>query len=670
MEKEEEKIKAEVLVSNKNDNKEKTVTDSSVNEEKKDKSIETSEEKEKSEENPKEASYEFKPINTKKKNSNFVVLSVIVVIILILGILASTIFALLNSNNNKILGGIYVKDILIEGLTKEEAVKMLKEEFESEKKEEIILKINGETYSITPEQIEIEYHIEKAVEEAYGVGRNGNIFQNNFEILNAMFEENKIDVEITYNEQLLIEVLEGFNAKIPNSMADNTYCIEDNELIITRGIDGLVINTEIAKQQVIECIKNGTDKEIVIETMYQKCPEIDIEKIYSEVKAEPQNASYTTEPFEIIPHKNGIDFDIEEAQKLISEEKEEYVIKLNIIEPEILTNEIGEEAFPDLLSSFSTKYDESNVPRSKNLKLAAAKLNGVVVMPGEVFSYNKTLGKRTAEAGYEYANGFAGGKVVPMLAGGICQISSTLYDAVLYANLNIVERYNHAFQATYVEPGKDATVVYGALDFKFENTRKYPIMLKASSSNGVATVRVFGIKEKTEYEVDIVTEVLSYTPYNVVYEEDNSLAPGQQKVSQWGLQGCKSITYRILKLNGQEVKREVLSTDTYDALSKIIKVGPTVPETPAVNTNTTPAPETPTQETPEPEPEETVPETPTPEVNTPTQDEPVIEQNKEPQKPVTEETSKEPEKPETPTTSDDEQEIPEEPEQPEQNTNN
>jgi len=662
MEKEEE-IKAEVLVSNKNDNKENIATDLKINEDRKD---ELSNEKEKTEEGPKEVSYDFKPINTNKKNSNFVVLSIIVAIILILGILASTIFALLNSNNNKILGGIYVKDILVEGLTKEEAVKMLNEEFEGEKKEEIVLKINGETYSITPEQIEIEYHIEEAVEEAYGIGRNGNIFQNNFEIINAMFEENKIDVEITYNEQLLIEVLEGFNAKIPNSMADNTYFIENNELIITRGIDGLVINTEIAKQQVVECIKNGADKEIIIETMYQKCPEIDIEKIYSEVKAEPQNASYTTEPFEIIPHKNGIDFDIEDAKQLISEEKEEYVIKLNIIEPEILTNEIGEEAFPDLLSSFSTKYDESNVPRSKNLKLASAKLNGVVVMPGEVFSYNKTLGKRTAEAGYEYANGFAGGKVVPMLAGGICQISSTLYDAVLYANLNIVERYNHAFQATYVEPGKDATVVYGALDFKFENTRKYPIMLKASASNGVATVRVFGIKEETEYQVDIVTEVLSYTPYNVEYQDDSSLAPGQQKVSQWGLQGCKSITYRILKLNGQEVKREVLSTDTYDPLSKIIKVGPTVTETPAVDANTTPEPEPTTPEAPTQEPEVSAPETPSSDVNNPTQEEPVVEQNKptpEPQKPVIEEPSKEPEQPETPTTSDYEPEIPEEPEQ-------
>lgn len=529
--------------------------------------------------------YEFKQIPNKKKNGRFIIFTAIIVLLLIIGALLSTIFALLNASNNTVLSGIYVNNILIEGLTEQEAINLLNEKFESEKKKEIILVINGESFSLTPEQIEVKYNLEDAVKEAYSVGRNGNIFENNYEILFSMLEEKNIEVEITYNEELLETVLEGFGAKLPNAMADNTYCIEDNELIITKGTDGVTIDVEEAKSVIIDNIKKLSNEKIELKTKYTKCPEIDIEKIYLEVKAEPQNASYTTDPFEIIPHKYGIDFDIEEAKSILKEEKNEYVISLTLIEPEILTNEIGEEAFPDLLSSFSTKYDETNVSRSNNLKIAVSKLNGVVVMPGEIFSYNQTLGKRTAEQGYEYANGFAGGKVVPMLAGGICQISSTLYDAVLYANLNIVERHNHAFQATYVEPGKDATVVYGSLDFKFENTRSYPIMLKATASGGLAEIKVFGIKEEVEYEVQIISEILSYTPYSVVYEEDSSLASGKEKVSQWGLQGCKSITYRVLRLNGQEVSKEVLSTDTYKALNKIIKRGP---EKATVNTSTTP----------------------------------------------------------------------------------
>lgn len=577
--------------------------------------------KEQNSEKKNEELYRNKSKVAHKKNHKFAVLTIIVIIFLLAIATLSTIFAFINSNNNTILGGIYIGDVAVEGLTEEEAIKILNEKYQEQNKKEIALKINGEIFSITPEQIEVTYNIEKAVSEAYKVGRDGNIFENNFDIIQTMLGEQKIEIEFSYNEELLKNVLKGFNAKLPNAMVDNTYCVEEDELIITRGVDGIEIDVDGAKQAIISNIKTGNIGEVEIKTKFTKCPEINIEKIYSEVKTEPQNASYKTDPFEIIPHKNGIDFDIDEARKVLSEEKEEYVIKLAIIEPEIHTNEIGEEAFPDLLSSFSTKYDETNRSRSKNLKIAMDKLNGVVVMPGEVFSYNQTLGKRTAEQGYEYANGFAGGKVVPMLAGGICQISSTLYDAVLYANLNIVERHNHAFQATYVEPGKDATVVYGSLDFKFENTRNYPIMIKTTAKGGLAEIKIFGIREAVEYEVEVITEVLNYTPYNVVYQNDSSLAPGQQKVSQWGLQGCKSITYRIVSLNGQQVSKEVLSTDTYQALSKIIKVGPssTTQET-TVNTNETPVEIPQTPETPaiSEEPEETVttepevPETPTP----------------------------------------------------------
>lgn len=572
--------------------------------------------------------YRYEKKATHKKNNKFIVLIIIVSILLLLIATLSTIFALINSNNNTILGGIYIGDVEVEGLTEEEAIKVLNEKYQEQNKKEIILKINGEKFSITPEQIEVTYNIEKSVSEAYKIGRDGNIFENNFDIIQTMLGEQKIEIEFSYNEELLENVLKGFNAKLPNAMVDNTYCVEEDELIITPGVDGIEIDIDEAKQAVINNIKAGNIGEIEIKTKFSKCPEIDIEKIYSEVKTEPQNASYKTDPFEIIPHKNGIDFDIDEAKKVLSEEQEEYVIKLTIIEPEIHTNEIGEEAFPDLLSSFSTKFDETNKSRSKNLKIAMEKLDGTVVMPGEVFSYNQTLGKRTAEQGYEYANGFAGGKVVPMLAGGICQISSTLYDAVLYANLNIVERHNHSFQATYVEPGKDATVVYGSLDFKFENTRNYPIMIKTSAKSGLAEIKIFGIREAVEYDVEVITEVLSYTPYNVVYQNDSSLAPGQQKVSQWGLQGCKSITYRIVSLNGQQVSKEVLSTDTYQALSKIINVGPTATtQETIVDTNATPietpqetttTPEEITTTTPTEEPEQTiitepeVPETPTP----------------------------------------------------------
>ncbi len=530
--------------------------------------------------------YQFVKTNYRKKNHKSIILVVLLIVLLIVIALFSTIFALINSNNDKILSGIYIKDILLEGMTEEEAIDALNEKIESENKRDIILKIDGEDYSITPEQIKVQYNVEKAVQEAYNIGRDGNIFHNNFEIIKTILKESKVIIDFTYDEQMLNRILNELNAKIPNAMIDNTYYVEENNLVITKGTAGVVINIDSAKEAIINGIKSGNN-EIQIETLYTECPEIDIEKIHEKVKTEPQNATYKKDPFEIIPHKNGLDFDVEEAKKILSEEKEEYVIALTVIEPEIHTNELGEEAFPDLLGAYTTKYDESNVSRSKNVKIAISKLNGVVVMPGEVFSYNKTLGKRTVEEGYEYASGFAGGKVVPMLGGGICQVSSTLYDAVLYANLEIVERYNHMFQVTYTGPGKDATVSYGTLDFKFKNTRNYPIMIKAKAGSGLAEIKIYGIKEPVEYDIEIVVNVLSYTPYNVIYENDSSLAAGREVVSQYGLQGCKSITYRIVKLNGQEVSREVLSEDSYDPLNKVVRRGVTYNQTPATNNNST-----------------------------------------------------------------------------------
>lgn len=603
----EDNIKAEILENN--EKTEEAITGVTVKEKTEKKKMPENEAMNKKE----DEQYKFhkRVTSNKKKNSKIIIISIIFLIFIAL--FFSTIFAIINSNNVSILKGISIRNISVQGMTINEALNIITEKSENNLTKEILIKANGEEYSITPEQIEVQYKIQEAVDKAYDIGRDGNIIQNNFAIIKTMFSQNNIDLEFTYNEELLENILDEMNTKLSNAMVDNTYCVEEDKLTITRGKAGYVIDSKDAKEKILEAIKQGTTDMVELKTEYSQCPEIDIDKIYSEVKTEPQNASYKTDPFEIIPHKNGIDFDLEEARKLLTEEKEEYIIILQITEPEIHTNEIGEEAFPDLLSSFSTKYDETNVSRSKNLKIAMSKLDGVVIMPGETFSYNKTLGKRTVEEGYEYANGFAAGKVVPMLAGGICQISSTLYDAALYANLKIVERHNHMFQATYVEPGKDATVVYGSLDFKFQNTRSYPIMIKTKCGGGLAEIKIFGIKEQVEYEIEIISTILSTTPYSVVYQDDTSLTPGREKVAQWGLKGCKSITHRIVKLNGQEVSREVLSTDSYSPLNKIVRrgvsaVSKTEPETPTETTTpTTPTePEEPTTSTTTEEPTEPI----------------------------------------------------------------
>ena len=582
-------------------NEEKTKENETIEVENEDKKAEV-EEKKQEEDNPEEKDALKEEIKEqyKIKSSNKKTLIILIsAIILVIAIFASTGFALFNINNTKIISNISIEGIDVSKLSKKEAEQKISDALEKNIEQSISVKTNEFEYQFQLSQIEAKYDINKAIEDAYNIGRNGNIFKNNLEIVKRKIKNKNIEIAIEYNQELLENIMNEIAVKIPGAVEEPNYCIEDGKLTITKGKAGNSINKESFKKEVIKRLELENQNEpIELEIVNVEPEAIDIDKIYNEVHKEAKDAYYTKDPFQVYPHVEGVDFDLEEAREMLKEDKEEYTIDLKITMPKITTNKIGSEAFPDLLSTFSTKYDASNTPRTTNLRLAMNKLNGVVVSPGETFSYNKTLGKRTAEAGYKEAGGFAGGRVVQTLAGGICQISSTLYDAVVYANLEIVERHNHMFLAGYVGAGKDATVVYGAYDFKFKNTRKYPVMLKTSIGGGVARIDIFGIKEDVEYEVEISSKILSYTPFKVIKENDSSLAPGKERVTQNGMNGCKSITYKILKLNGKEVSRTVLSSDTYDPMNKIIKVGPS--KTTEVSTQPVEEPE-PTP-TPSPEP--------------------------------------------------------------------
>ena len=530
------------------------------------------------------------------KRKKILIISICVFVTIALLLLFSTIFAFININSTNIVKGVKISGNDISKLSKEETKLNLEQVIQEKLARNIKIIAPDFEYQINLSQIGVEYNLNEAIEEAYNIGRNENIFVSNYDILKTMIKTEDINLSYTYNEELLNNILNDMASKVPNLVVEPNYCIENETLIISKGKTGNSIDKEKLKQLIIGKIPLDNKEEgIVIEFIQKEPSEINIEKIYEEVYTEPKDAYYVKDPFEIFPHVNGVNFDLEAAKEMLKEDKEEYEIKLIITTPNVTTDKMGTEAFPELLSSFSTKYDASNVPRTTNLKLAMAKLDGVVVSPGEIFSYNKTLGKRTAEAGYKEAGGYAGGRVVQTLAGGICQISSTLYDAVVYANLDIVERHNHMFLAGYVGAGKDATVVYGSLDFQFKNTRNYPIMIKTSIGNGIAKIDIYGIREEVEYQVEISTQILSYNTYKVIYEEDSTLPAGTERVTQNGMNGCKSITYKVLKLNGNEVSRTVLSSDSYDPMNKIIKVGPkkTVP------TNTKPVEEKPSNTKPQ-----------------------------------------------------------------------
>jgi len=540
------------------------------------------------EEQPKEENIStIKKSKTKKRPLTIISVLLVFTIVLIL----STVFALINLNNTKIHSGISISNIDVSNLSQEEATVKITNIINDKLSKEIILYYGDYEVKVVPEQFGIKFDVSSAISSAYNKGRSNNVFKDNFEILKLLFSQYDIQPSLYYNEDTLDSLIKEMQANIPNHLVEPSYYVEGNNLIITKGENGIKISSDILKDTIINYLTNllDTNNRIQIPTTNEIAKNIDIDTIYSEVYKQPQDAYYTTEPFAIYPHVDGIDFaiSIDEAKGMLTEDKESYTIPLKVLSPNIKTNQIGTEAFPDLLASFSTTYSTSNVNRSTNIRLATEKINGIVIMPGETFSYNQTVGKRTAAAGFKSAAVYFGGTVTTGIGGGICQVSSTLYNAVLLANLEIVERHNHGFNPGYVRAGTDATVSWGGPDFKFKNNRSYPIKVVCYVNRGTIYFQLFGLKEETEYEVVIEASITSYIPYKTITQEDNTLEIGQSKVLEDGSSGCRTVTYRVLKQNGQVISRTLLSKDTYNPHHEIVAVGTKQPEvtvTPDVET--------------------------------------------------------------------------------------
>lgn len=250
----------------------------------------------------------------------------------------------------------------------------------------------------------------------------------------------------------------------------------------------------------------------------------------------------------------------------------------------------------DVVSEYTTSFPAGQVGRSANLRIASAKIDGVVLLPGEVFSFNQTVGQRTIEDGYKVAGIYRNGKHAKGLAGGICQVSGTLYNAVLLGNLKVKERRNHSMPVAYLPVGRDATVDYGSADLKFENNTDHPIALYSKYVKGKLTFGVLG-KKVPGMQVKLITSGHRSWSKGVQYVVDRSLPAGKSKVIEKGSSGHSIDTYRVVLKNGVEIKREHLGHSKYVGGVRIVARGPSAaapsapaaPIGPPVATNPPPA---------------------------------------------------------------------------------
>ncbi len=270
--------------------------------------------------------------------------------------------------------------------------------------------------------------------------------------------------------------------------------------------------------------------------------------------------------------------------------------------PLAVTESYAEPRYDDLkhinavLGSFSTNYNTGDSNRSHNIALAAQALDQAVIEAGATLSYNQRVGERTTARGYKIAHVYEEGEVRDGIGGGICQVSSTLFNAALVAGLEIVTRHPHMMPVSYLEPGRDATVDWGSgIDLVFRNNTSKSIILRSFGGGGTMSCLFLGSADDKPEKVEIVRSNVTATDYSVIEQLDPSLEPGARVVDQEGRRGFTATVHRIIKRRGQEEKRELVSNDRHSKRNAIVRVGPPLPETPP------PASEEPAAE-PAPEP--------------------------------------------------------------------
>ena len=300
--------------------------------------------------------------------------------------------------------------------------------------------------------------------------------------------------------------------------------------------------------------------------------DVDITDAYHELACDPTEPYYAYGDVQEGYDGYTLDWDMAIDEIMNTPWGEKVSIPMTAVPPTQTADEVRAVLFRDQLSTFSSPHT-ANSGRTANLKLACSAINGTVINPGETFSFNSVVGERTAAKGYQKATVYVGSNSVEETGGGICQVASTVYDAALYADLEITERAPHTFFVTYVNGGLDATVYWGSQDFCFKNNTDYPIRVDAWVSGGYVNISIYGTKTNDNYVV-LDYSKLSTTPYSTVTEYDSSLPSGTTKEKTYPYTGYTYEAYQyVYSGDGTLLETNYLGKSTYKKRDRVIVVG-------------------------------------------------------------------------------------------------
>lgn len=414
-------------------------------------------------------------------------------------------------SNGRIINGLSIAGVKVGGLKITEAEQALSKSVNPLLEKKVSLNYQNKKFTIVPGTIGIKINIPASIRQAYRVGRTGSVFGRLLVRLKVFHRGMEIKPVFVYTRDTLAAFYR---------LLDAIIAVEPIRSVITVNRDGNVTFSP-----------SRTGREVE----YRRLTEL-FEK------------SLTDKTFDQI------------------------TIPVKSIIPALTESDIKKWSMDQIISVFSTKFDPSNSDRVHNIETARSAIDNTIVYPGQSFSFNTWVGPRVSEAGYKEAPVIYLGKIVPGVGGGICQVSSTLYNAVLLADLKVIQRSNHSLPSNYVPLGRDATVVYGDLDFIFENNNQNPILLSAKVESPYITVAVLG--EKLDWDqVTLRTVVLNTYPYGVKEMPDPQLAKGKRVKISNGQKGYKVQLWRDIFLKNGQTKNELINTSIYPSQPEEYKIG-------------------------------------------------------------------------------------------------
>jgi len=536
-----------------------------------------------------------KEVKPGRKKKTAIITIAIILFVLVIGAVALVLsLGFYVESLDTFFPNVWVEGVEVSGLTLQEAKQALLDSGYEKNADGIYVTIefpDGSSFSFSGEDVGLSLNAEEAITNAFPFGRTDTFFGNLRTYVDSIFERTDFNDMSTpvFDDAIMHSLTEEYTAKFNQTIIHGSLERNDRAIIVTKG-SGLLFAIEADVFKLAsDTLKSAVEAHDHMRAEY--VPIVDIENntdvqlemleiLFDEIHLDAQRVIYEfdmdVEGYVniISPEADGITFDLEDAkEKLVNAAYGDSItIYMEVLEPDYTAEDVRSLIFRDVLAESTTQM--TNVTnRTSNIRLAARFIDGTILKPGETFSFNGTVGQRTREKGFLAANGYRAGEVVPMIGGGICQAASTLYDAVLHTQLEIVQRSAHGMTVGYLPSGgRDATVSWPNLDFRFKNNTDFPIRIETGGSGLNITFKLIGTNidgSKTDVHIEKLWSA-NFTTQEVLTDE---LYIGETSVNV-PFNGLRVETFRVhIDADGNEISRVSMGRSSYRLINRIIKKG-------------------------------------------------------------------------------------------------